>query len=129
MRCKMKFGNITINGNSMTITGDCKTIVTKNGKIFIDGVEAEGAKDVVDIHVEGNVGSIKCRGSVDVSGDVEKSVDAGGSVTCGNVGGSADAGGSVNCGNVTGNADAGGSVNCGNVGGDVDAGGSVKMIG
>ncbi len=123
----MKFGCITVNGTRLTVSKNCTTIVTGNGKIIIDGVEVEGAKDVVDIHVEGDVGRIECHGSVYVSGNVKEGVDCGGSCTCNDVGGKVDCGGSCTCNDVKGMVDAGGSVTCGTVGGDVDAGGSVKM--
>lgn len=119
--------NITINGKTMTIAGDCTNISVKNGKIIVNGKEAEDSIDVVDIHVDGNVGSVKCNGSVDVSGNVEKGVDCGGDISCQDIGGSVDAGGSVACQDVGGSVDAGGSVNCETVYGDVDAGGSIKM--
>lgn len=102
--------NITINGKSISIKGNCSSIITKNGKIIIDGKEIENAKDVIDIHVDGNVGSIKCDGSVDVTGYVDKEINCGGSVSCEDVNGPIDAGGSVRCGSVGGSVDAGGSI-------------------
>ena len=123
----MKFGCITVNGSSVVISGNCSSIVTKNGKIIIDGEEFKKAQGIVDIHVEGNVGSIKCNGSVDVKGNVTEGVDCKGSCECNDVGGKVDCGGSCTCNDVAGMVDAGGSVTCGQVGGDVDAGGSVKM--
>jgi hypothetical protein len=120
--------NISINGKSMTITGDCKNVSIQNGKITVNGNVVEGTKDVIDVHVDGNVGSIKCNGSVDVTGSVSDGVDCSGSLSCEDVNGKIDCGGSVNCGIVGGDIDAGGSVRCGQVGGNVDAGGSIKMI-
>lgn len=119
--------NITINGKSMIVTGDCKNVSIQNGKVIINGKVIKGTKDVIDIHVDGNVGSIKCNGSVDVTGSVSNGVDCGGSLSCEDVNGAIDVGGSVTCGLVGGSIDAGGSVRCGDVGGDVDAGGSIKM--
>ena len=126
----MKFNNISINGTMMTIKGECTSVFTKNGKVVVNGQEVtiDGVKDVINIQMEGDVGSLKCNGSVEVTGNVEKGVDCGGSARVGgNVTGTVDSGGSVNCGDVSGDVDAGGSCNCGNVGGDIDTGGSIKM--
>jgi len=81
--------------------------------------------DSKEIKIEGNVGSIRATGNVDVKSYVKGNINAGGSVNCGDVGGSIDTGGSVNCSNVSGNVDAGGSITCGNVNGNANAGGSI----
>ena len=65
-------------------------------------------------------------GNADVEGDINGSVDAGGSVSCQNVNGSADAGGAINCEEIYGSVDAGGAINCEEIYGSVDAGGSVS---
>lgn len=65
-------------------------------------------------------------GNADVEGDINGSVDAGGSVNCQNVNGSVDAGGAVNCEEINGSVDAGGAVNCEEVNGAVSAGGTVQ---
>ena len=64
--------------------------------------------------------------SVQIDGDVEGSVKAGGELRCGDVGGDVDAGNGVSCGDVDGSVRAGGSENCGDVDGSVSAGGSVN---
>ena len=56
------------------------------------------------------VKELRVTGRVEVKGNVEGSIDAGGSVACGDVGGSVDAGGSVTASNIRGDIDAGGSV-------------------
>jgi hypothetical protein len=103
-------GYIQINGK--TYVGN--NIQINNNQVIIDGVvqKQDGISGVVEVKVEGDIGSLKVTGSATVNGNVKGSVDAGGS---------------VKCGNVSGDVDAGGSVNCGSVGGDVDAGGSIRM--
>jgi hypothetical protein len=120
--------SITVNGQTFTVSGRDVSIV--NGKVIVDGNEITGIGDQKEVVIkwEGPVANLRAdRGSIEVTGNVEGNVKAGGSVTCGDVNGEVDAGGSVNCGNVGKDVDAGGSINCGNVGGDADAGGSIRM--
>ena len=62
---------------------------------------------------------------VRVDGDVEGSIESGGTVTCDAVGGDVRTGGNVTCDDVNGSVSAGGPVTCDNIYGDVKAGGSV----
>jgi hypothetical protein len=103
-------GYVNINGK--VYVGN--NIQINSGRVIIDGKTHEDSSisGVVEVKVEGDIGSLRVTGSATVHGDVKGSVDAGGS---------------VKCENVSGDVDAGGSVNCGSVGGDVDAGGSVRM--
>lgn len=76
-------------------------------------------------NVEGNInGSVDAGGSIDCK-EIYGSVDAGGSIDCQEINGCADAGGSIDCQEINGAVSAGGSVQCGNVNGDVSAGGYV----
>ncbi len=121
--------------NSIMVNGvrieapDGASVSVINGVVHINGVANNAAgklQGIVDLKVEGRIGSVRVdHGSITCE-NVEGNVHAMGSVTVrGNVLCNVDAGGSVNCGDVGGGVDAGGSVNCGNVSGDVDAGGSV----
>ena len=66
----------------------------------------------MNIKFEGDLASLKCDGSAEISGSVKGNVDVGGSLECGDVGGNVDAGGSIRCGKVSGDIGAGGSVKC-----------------
>jgi len=118
--------NIVIDGNSISVGGDCSNIQIRNGEVIVDGESvAEAGKNKIEIY--GDVGSIKCDKSVTVNnGGVSGNVDAKGSVHCNNVDGNVVAGGSVHCDRVGQFVNAGGSVRCDGVGGDVNAGGSVR---
>lgn len=103
---------MNINGIRIDVPNGANISVT-NGVVYVNGEkynhkELEG-KQVANIIIEGDVGNIKCNGSV----------------TCRNVQGYVDCGGSCHCYDVGSYVDAGGSVNCVHIGGDVDAGGSV----
>lgn len=120
---------VTVNGKSYNVPNGASINVVNN-TLYVNGekYEGQGYEDKkFEITVTGGLANLKVeRGDVTVHGNVEGTVDAGGSVTCQDVAGKVDAGGSVTCGDVGGDVDAGGSVRCGNVGGDVDAGGSIR---
>jgi hypothetical protein len=122
-RCVINGVEINVpSGSNVSVIGD---VIYVNGKPY-DGKEGN-ASGIVKIEIQGEPLNVRTdRGDIEVHGNVQGKVDAGGSVTCSNVGKDVDAGGSVNCDAVNGSIDAGGSVNCGSVGGDIDAGGSVR---
>lgn len=74
---------------------------------------------------EGPVMNVHSALSVQVEGDVDGSVFAGGNIDCDNVGGDASSGGDMDCGSVGGDVSSAGSVDCGSVGGHVYAEGDV----
>lgn len=130
-------GNVVIGGRGGTVTVNGKTYRGKNVRIqndvvYVDGKPVgEGASTaaeggILHIEVTGDVGSIESDQSVTVNGNVQGSVNAGGSVNCGSVGGDVDAGGSVSSDSIGGDVDAGGSVRAVQIQGSVDAGGSVR---
>lgn len=101
---------VVINGKTINCRG--KDISIIGNKVFVDGKEISNkATKNCDVHIYGDVGNIKCEGSV----------------SCNEVLGDIDAGGSVNCDDVGGNINCGGSCNCDNVDGSVTAGGSIRM--
>lgn len=103
---------ITINGTTFEVSGQANISVSGD-QISIGGkIVSSGLSGIVTVKWEGPLAHLDVDGSAEISGDVQGSVEAGGSVKCNNVGGDVEAGGSVQCGNV---------------GGDVDAGGSVQM--
>ena len=103
------------------------SIKINNGTIVVDNNSFNFDEKVINIEViEGTINNIQSKFSINITGDVGKHVDAGGSVKCNNVGGNVDAGGSVTCGHIYGYADAGGSIRCTSIKGNVDADGSVK---
>ena len=108
------------NGASVSISNG---VVKVNGKELDD--EARGGQPC-EVHIQGDIGELRCDGDAHIDGNVTGDVDAGGSVECHNVGKSVDAGGIISCANVSGDVDAGGSVNASGIHGDVDAGGSVN---
>lgn len=122
--------NINSNGNVVTINGKTykgNSIVSKNGKVFVDGQLAEDKEmNSVTIIIEGNVGELTTDCPVTVQGDVLGSIKTEGSVTCKKVGKNVTAGGSISCDDVGGNVNAGGSVRCDDVRGNVFAGGSIR---
>lgn len=101
---------ISVSDTQYEVSG--RNIQINNGEVFVDGKKICGVpSNNTRVVIYGDVGSVECTGSVEVSGN------------CGEI----DCGGSCNVnGNVSGNVDAGGSVTCGNVSGDIDAGGSVR---
>lgn len=105
-------GTTIVNGVEINVP-DGANVSIINGEVFINGQPYNGKelnnKKVVNIIINGDVGNIKCSGSV-TAHNVKGNVDCGGSCKCWNVDGSVDAGGSVNCGEVMGSVDAGGSI-------------------
>ena len=106
------WSTVTVNGKTIRVQGNNISII--NDKIIVDGTPLNEALDQPNItvivegdckilsasgnvEVRGNAGSIDCRGSCHVDGNVTGNVDASGSVTCGDVGGNIDASGSVRC--------------------------------
>ena len=82
-----------------------------NGSLIVDGKHIDGQlQGVVRIEVEGSLISLTTDAAVNVKGDVNGNVVAGGSVNCNGVTGSVQAGGSVNCNGIGGSVTAGGSV-------------------
>ena len=115
-------------------------MVLFHGHTLIGSQEEREKKTRFEFQYEGPAQNIFSDFSVQVDGDVEGSIKAGGGVSCGDVGGNVDAdtgvdggdvggsvksGGGVSCGDVGGSVSAGGSVNCGDVDGSVSAGGNV----
>lgn len=117
---------VIINGKKMNISGN--NICISNDRVYVDGklISDEEAKEPVKLIVEGDLLTIKTEGDVEVNGNVQGDLKAGGSVNSGDVGGSLKAGGSVHSGDVNGSVKADGSVHCGDVGGDIEADGSVS---
>ena len=80
--------NITINGESFVCNG--KNIVSKDGKIYVDGqVIKEGLQGDVTIHFNGDLANLNCADAV-INGNVQGDVNAA-DVKCGNVGGNISA--------------------------------------
>jgi cytoskeletal protein CcmA (bactofilin family) len=102
--------NKLININGKTYYG--RNVTITNNKVIVDGVVQEDVTSAKTISINGEKfrGNLEIHGSVNVFGDVEGSVQAGGSVTCDDVKGNVMAGGSVDCDDVGGNISAGGSV-------------------
>jgi hypothetical protein len=105
---------VVYNGKTFQFDGDGCSVVSKNGRLFVNGVEvATGLAGPVELHVTGTLASLSADGSVSC-GDVTGDVTANGSVTTGVVRGNVKAGGSVSVnGNVGGNLTASGSVSTG----------------
>ena len=101
-------------------------MVLFHGHTLIGSQEEQEKKTRFEFQYEGPAQNIFSDFSVQVDGDVEGSIKAGGEVRCGDVGGNVDAETGVDCGDVGGSVKAGGGVNCGDVGGSVSAGGSVN---
>lgn len=111
------FQGITINGNSLNISGSYSSIRVDNGGIFIDGKQVDPetykGKLNVDLVVNGDVENVDTVGRVEVKGAVKGNINTTGSVDCGNVGGDIDTTGSVTV--------------SGNVAGDIDTVGPVRV--
>ena len=101
-------------------------MVLFHGHTLIGSQEEQEKKTLFEFQYEGPAQNIFSDFSVQVDGDVEGSIKAGGEVRCGDVGGNVDADTGVDCGDVGGSVKAGGGVSCGDVGGSVSAGGSVN---
>lgn len=109
-------GKIFINGQDYSQFGDVQSIVTRNGRIVVNGVDVtnkipDGKR--FDIRIEGD-----CR-----------SVESDGTVTCHDVKGDVTANGNVNANNIGGDIDANGAVTCNVVNGSIDANGRVTITG
>ena len=105
------FGNVTINGQTITCSG--RDITISNGNVIVDGnVIQTNIGNNAKIIINGDVNKIDCIGSVEVHGNSE-SIDCGGNCTVyGDVNGNIDVGGSIECDSVLGDIVAGGSVRC-----------------
>ena len=101
-------------------------MVLFHGHTLIGSQEEREKKTRFEFQYEGPAQNIFSDFSVQVDGDVEGSIKAGGEVRCGDVGGNVDADTGVDCGDVGGSVKAGGGVSCGDVGGSVSARGSVN---
>lgn len=108
-------GSININGK--TYTGN--NIVVTNGKVIIDGKEAESGNDSTNIKVivNGDLNKLDCT-DAEINGNVIGGVDAT-NLTCEIIGGDVDAN-TVNCTTIGGDVDAN-TVNCNHVEGSIDA--------
>ena len=103
---------------------DCLYAVLYHGHTLVGcGDTAENRR--IEFCYEGPAMNIHSEFDVRVDGDVEGSIESGGTVTCDAVGGDVRTGGNVTCDDVSGSVSAGGTVTCDNVEGDVKAGGSV----
>ena len=121
---------VKINGVSIDVPSG-STVNCVNGVVLIDGLPYSGngqVTGVVKVEITGSPLNVYTdHGDIEVHGNVQGNVDAGGSVNCQNIAGNVDSGGSIHSsGDIQGSVDAGGSVNCGQVGGSIDAGGSVR---
>lgn len=84
---KMNIDGRTFTGNSISIV---------NGVVTIDGVQQDGTlSGQVQLKIEGTLDSLTTDASVNMKGQINGDVEAGGSVNCDDVGGSVNAGGSV----------------------------------
>jgi hypothetical protein len=101
---------IQINGLTIETDGTANIRVS-NGKVFVNDKQISKLGSACHkVIIKGNVGDVQADGSVEVTGNVDGDIDAGGHVTCGDVSGSIDAGGHVTARNVKQNVDAGGHV-------------------
>jgi hypothetical protein len=101
---------ITING--VTIEGG-RDIRVVGRSVLIDGQKIDIGSiegSTLRVVVEGDLASLTCDGSAEVTGGVQGSVSAGGSVKCGDITGAVNAGGSVKGAAISGPVNAGGSV-------------------
>ena len=110
----MGINNFRNNGNkSVTINGETyfgSNIQIVDNVVTVDGKVLTKSSNVINVSIIGDVGNIKCSGSVDVSGNAGD-INCGGSCTIdGSVSGDVDCGGSCKAGTIQGNVEAGGSV-------------------
>lgn len=114
---------ITINGVTIDVP-DGANVTVENGVLRVNGVHSSSYPDLpsnnqVVFKIEGHLGGLRVdRGSVEVSGTVSGTVQAGGSVSIGgDCDGMVQAGGSVTCGgSIRGGVTAGGSIRCSKIG-------------
>ncbi len=121
---------INVNGKTFHVP-NARSISVVNDKIYVDGklfnTEEDDSKKI-NIVIDGNVDSISVEScdKIEIIGDVNCHLEAGGSVT---VGGSVykdvQAGGSLKCGDIGGNVNCMGSVNCRVIKGSITAFGSI----
>ena len=101
-----------------------KSVVVKNGKIWIDGQEVTSNEKQISIRVEGNVEKLDIDycDKIDVTGSVGELSATSGNITCGNVTkGINTTSGDIKCGDVNGNiSSTSGDVECKNVTGSVE---------
>lgn len=98
---------ISIDGR--TFTGNNISII--DGVVTVDSVQQNGTlTGQVQLKIEGTLDSLTTDASVNMKGQINGNVEAGGSVKCDDIGGNVNAGGSVKCDNVSGSIQAGGSV-------------------
>lgn len=110
---------ITINGVTTIVVGN--NVNVQNGKIFVDGneytdhEELSGNYKILNVTIEGDVGSVKCDGNLTVNGNINENINTGGSCTLnGDLNGNLNCGGSCKIsGSHKGNLMAGGSVRIG----------------
>jgi len=116
---------IQINGNRAVVNGVSynlppgAAISIMNNTVYVNGQKFDPdpgnglngfLTGIIELHVYGDLNSLKTDGSVIVNGNVLGSINSGGSCVCGNVGGNVSAGGSIKGSSLGGNASAGGSV-------------------
>lgn len=92
---------ITING--VTITGNNVSVV--NGRVIVDGKDVNCEEKVINIHVEGNLGSLTADAcsTITVNGSAGSVKTRSGDVQCGDVSGAVSTmSGDVTCGNIAG---------------------------
>jgi hypothetical protein len=112
-----RMNSITINGESYVTKG--KSIVCKNGKVYVDGdLIKEGLSGDVKIHFNGDLASLSCADAV-VSGNVQGDVNAA-DLTCGSIGGRVSCADLKCTGDIKGNVTAA-DVKCNNISGSVTA--------
>ena len=118
---------IAVNGVEFEVP-DGSNVMIKDGSVIVgQRTVASEIEENTRIQWDGPIGNVICHRSMEIYGDVQGHVEAGGSVTCKNVYDYVDAGGSICCGDISGDADAGKSINCGDIGGDADAGRSIRL--
>lgn len=103
-------GSIVYNG----VEYKGRNISIFDNQVVVDGkVIDDNPSRIVEIKVDGDIGSLRTSATTIIAGNVNGDVDAGNSVKIrGNVTGDVDAGNSVQCHDVYGDIDAGNSVYC-----------------
>jgi hypothetical protein len=119
----------TISINNVSVTG--RSIVIRNNKVIIDGVDVTPDAKQINIVVNGSVDELDvdyCE-KLEISGDVGRAQCGSGDINCNNITGGAQTGsGDIDCGDITGNVQTGsGDVNANNISGSVKTGsGDIK---